>query len=192
MTKKNLVAVLLAFVMSITLSIVGNTAPQAQAKSVTSEAAQSVTKPSTYVASSDYFYANYTKRTTVTKVPTVRKAPKAQVKPKNVLVRQIVGVRASAWRGKGYNPRWENVRMCIVHRESRGVYTVHRERNGAAGAYQFLPAWQRGLAIMIGKPYLRKVPIWKWSRVDQDHGWWAAWRNGAGRKHWNLKGNQCW
>lgn len=188
--KKNLVAALMTAVMSVTLLTgVAPAAPQAHAKSVTSEAAQSVTQPSTYVASSDILHASQTKRTTA---PKVHKAPKVQVKPKKVLVRNIVGVRASAWRGKGYNPRWENVRMCIVHRESRGVYTVHRERNGAAGAYQFLPAWQRGLAYMIGKPELRTVPIWKWSRVDQDHGFWAAWRNGAGRKHWSLPGNQCW
>jgi hypothetical protein len=191
MTKKNLVASILAAAMSVTLLTAARepVSAQFQAKSVTQEAAQSVTKPSTKVASRNQANVSRSiKRTTKTYV--VKTTHKPQVKPSN-LVRNVRGVQASAWRGKNYNPRWENVRKCIVFRESRGNYSVHRKGNKAGGAYQFLPNWTRGLAYMIGKPQLKQVPIWKWSQQDQDHGFWAAWNNGKGSKHWRGGNIRC-
>ena len=43
-------------------------------------------------------------------------------------------VPASKYRGKYYDARYESIRKCIVHRESRGHYRVVNRYSGAAGA----------------------------------------------------------
>lgn len=193
MTTKNLVATIVAAVVLLTGCGVANT--QADAKSVTSEATQSVILPSTREA--DLIRASRSQAREPVKKKTVQKAqkrtPQKPVKKAVAVSRpSAVGIRASAWTGKGYSPRWENVRKCIVKRESEGQYGVINKGSGAMGAYQFMPNWNNGLAYMIGKPKLRNVPINQWSRVDQDHGFWVAWNNGAGAKHWSGGRYNCW
>jgi hypothetical protein len=193
MTKKNLVASFLAAVVSVTL-LTGAREPVAtsfQTKSVTQEAAHSVTKPSTKVASrSNANVSRSTKRTTKTYV--VKKTQKSQVKPSN-LVRNVRGVQASAWRGKFYNPRWENVRKCIVFRESRGNYSARNKRSTAAGAYQFLISTSNGVAKSMKRRDLVGKRASAWTRAEQDQAFWTLFNNGKGKGHWRLQGHrQCW
>lgn len=193
MTKKNLVAGVLAAVMSVTLLTAAREPMpvQFQAKSVTQEAAQSVTKPSTKVASRNR--ANVSRKTTrTTRTYVVKTTHKSQVKPSN-LVRNVRGVQASAWRGKYYNPRWENVRKCIVFRESRGNYKIKNKGSSASGAYQFLIKTSNGVAKTMQRRDLVGKRAGTWSRVDQDRAFWTLFNNGKGKGHWRLKGHrQCW
>jgi hypothetical protein len=193
MTKKNLVASFLAAVVSVTLLTAARLPEPAQfqAKSVTQEAAQSVTKPSTKVASRNRVnVSRSTNRTTKTYV--VKKTQKSQVKPSN-LVRNIRGVQASAWRGKYYNPRWENVRKCIVFRESRGNYRVKNKHSTASGAYQFLISTSNGVAKTMKRRDLVGKRAGTWTREEQDRAFWTLFNNGKGKGHWRLQGHrQCW
>jgi len=115
------------------------------------------------------------------------------------------GFLPSLYRGKWYSARWEQVRECIMHRESRHNYTAANKSSSARGAYQFLDRqWRDGLVWMMleeskeNKDGLRKQirqlrnkPIHAWSRYYQDRAFFTAWRNGAGKKHWALQGSRC-
>jgi hypothetical protein len=195
MTTKNLVATIMAAVMSIVLLTgvrFANT--QADAKSVTTPEATTVL-PSTRVEDfpppkpgSAFLHPvkvkEKKKRTLATSRIQVRKP---------TTVKNVVGVRASAWTGRGYDPRWENVRKCIVHRESRGNYGAKNRHSSAQGAYQFLDKfWRVPLSEKLNKPRLADAPIRTWSRVDQDRAFWLIWNHGKGKRNWALQGNQCW
>lgn len=194
MTKKTPVAIAAVLVLIVALLL----SPLAQAKSETTPREQgnrsvlSVSETPApqvrYLAAKRAAFYKPLPRPAVV-APKKKKAPVRKSTTK--LNKNVVGIQASAWTGKGYSPRWEGVRKCIVKRESNGRYGAINKSSRAAGAYQFLPAWNRGLAYMIGKPQLKSVPVYKWSRVDQDHGFWAAWRNGAGRHHWSGGNFNC-
>jgi hypothetical protein len=172
---------------------------QADTKSVTTpEAIQSNILPST--RDGDRFPQPGLMKTVVVKKTTERKVQKVTrtterkqvAKPvKKTVV--VSGIRASAWTGKGYNPRWESVRKCIVKRESGGNYMARNPSSSAQGAYQFLNnLWNRPLAEKLNKPELLGLPIASWSRVDQDRAFWLVWANGAGKSHWNYPPKPCW
>lgn len=179
MTKKNLTAALMALLLSVSLTgaALPSSSTQTQAKSVTQKAAQSVTSISPVDSNPR----------------AAQTASRSQVRVVKVAAWKTRGVQSSAWQGKGYSPRWENVRKCIVHRESRGVYTAKNRHSSAMGAYQFLDrSWRKPLAKKIHKTELRSVPIRKWSRVDQDRAFWQVWNNGKGRSHWKGGSYRCW
>jgi hypothetical protein len=101
-------------------------------------------------------------------------------------------VRSSAYTGKFYSPRYEAVRKCIVHRESRGHYGVVNRYSGAAGAYQVMGPLRRYGAKKMGKPWLAGTPVNRWSRADQDRFFWTVWDHGRGRSHWYSRSKPCW
>lgn len=113
------------------------------------------------------------------------------------------GVEPSLYRGRFFRASVEEIRRCIVRRESSGVYTV---RGGGGdryyGAYQMndrladgatwmmLPEAKR----MLGEPAaralmarLRAKPVTTWSRYWQDAAFFTIYnweRTGSGRQHW--------
>jgi hypothetical protein len=111
------------------------------------------------------------------------------------------GYRPSEYRGKWYSQRFEPVRKCIMHRESRHRYGLANRTSSARGAYQFLDSqWRTSLTWMLLREHrdrraeviaLRSKPIHHWSRYWQDAAFFTAWRNGEGRKHWYLAGSSC-
>ena len=113
-----------------------------------------------------------------------------------------IGYAASLYTGKWYVKDHENIRKCIMYRESRYNYNAANRTSSARGAYQFLDrSWRTSLTHMLMPEHkdrknevkaLRNKPIHEWSRYWQDAAFWVAWRKGEGRKHWVLQGNQCW
>jgi len=112
------------------------------------------------------------------------------------------GYAPSAYQGKWYEPKHENIRKCIMWRESRYNYRAANKSSTARGAYQFLDSqWRDSLVWMLIPEHktqrkelegLRSQPIHRWSRYWQDAAFWVAWRHGKGKHHWALQGNQCW
>ena len=116
------------------------------------------------------------------------------------------GFQPSLYRGKWYSPKSEKIRECIMRRESHHNYSARNRSSSARGAYQFLDnSWRSGLVWMflaesketrdgLGRHALRLrgKPISTWDRYWQDRAFWTAWRNGAGRHHWNYPQAQCW
>lgn len=156
----------------------GETATQAYTKSVTPKAAQSVTEPSLKVASQ-------VNNVVLKKKPTSK--PLRQIKKK-----QVSRSASREYRGKYYNPRWENVRKCIVQRESGGDYRAKNRWSTAAGAYQFLISTSNAVARMMGRGDLVGTSARYWSKFDQDRAFWTLFNHGKGRGHWNYPPRQCW
>ena len=117
-----------------------------------------------------------------TVAPKVRPKPKPKVKPKpkKAQVVFIKGVLPSAYRGKYYDARYEAYRRCVVKRESEGEYYVV-DPSGAAGAYQFMPAWTHTLQVWNH----HFVPIQKMTRYEQDYAFWRAFDHGKGASAWS-------
>jgi hypothetical protein len=185
MTTKNLVATIVAAVVLLTGCGVANT--QADAKSVTSEATQSVILPSTREA--DLIRASRSQvREPVKKSPERKPVTRTPQKP----VKKAVAVSRPSTVVKR-TTSWENVRKCIVKRESGGNYSARNPYSSAQGAYQFLDnLWRVPLSQKLNKPGLASVPIYKWTRSDQDRAFWLVWDDGAGKMHWNYPPKQCW
>jgi len=89
--------------------------------------------------------------------PAVKKKPTATVKKKHKTTTTTARVRAnldrgilpSAYTGPYYDARYEAKRRCIVKRESEGRYGARNKSSGAAGAYQFMPAWTRTIQRIL-------------------------------------------
>lgn len=114
------------------------------------------------------------------------------------------GVQPSLYRGRYYRASIEEVRRCIVRRESSGVYTV---RGGGGdryyGAYQMNDRLANGATWMmlpeakrlLGEPAaralmasLRAKPVTAWSRYWQDAAFFTIYNwehTGSGRAHWS-------
>lgn len=115
------------------------------------------------------------------------------------------GIAPSLYRGPWHNPRYEEFRRCIMHRESKGNYRAANSSSSARGAYQFLDrSWRDGLVWMMLKESKRTGdglqnqaralfdrPIHTWSRYWQDRAFWTAFRHGAGAHHWHYSGSPC-
>jgi hypothetical protein len=99
-------------------------------------------------------------------------------------------IKPSLYTGPGYYPRWELIRRCIVWRESNGDYTV-RNKEGAAGAYQMTPYWQKRMAKAIGNIKLAHKQIQTWPKYWQDKAFWTLWKNGKGMWNWTLQRRSC-
>ena len=117
--------------------------------------------------------------------------------------RDMKGIDASLYRGKHYNPnRWEEFRLCVIHRESRGNYRAANKTSSARGAYQFLDnSWRDSLVWMLLPEHrkqglapqvkaLRAKPIHKWNRYWQDAAFWTVINAKPGNwRHW--QGGSC-
>ena len=107
----------------------------------------------------------------------------------------------STYQGQHHSRKWEPWRRCVMWRESRGDYRARNPSSSAAGAYQFLDrAWRRSLVFMLIREHrreagevrsLRAVPIHRWPRYWQDAAFWTVLNDGAGAKHWALRGSAC-
>lgn len=117
------------------------------------------------------------------------------------------GFEPSLYRGKWWNPKWKDIRHCIMDRESSFSYWAANPTSSARGAYQFLDSkWRQGLIWMMLDESkktgdglqteikkLRKKPIDKWSRYFQDRAFYTALRHGKGLFHWKatVPGTHC-
>ena len=108
----------------------------------------------------------------------------------------LMGWQPSLYQGKWFMPRKEDVRRCILNRESNFNY---RATSGVYhGAYQMSSALARGATWMMQPEVrremgdegvailetLRKLTPNKWNRYWQDRAFWTIWREGDGARHW--------
>lgn len=115
----------------------------------------------------------------------------------------MMGWMPSLYTGKWFMPRKEDVRRCIMDRESNFNY---RANNGSYfGAYQMSAALGVGATWMmqaeVRKEFgaeavdivqaLRKLTPDKWNRYWQDRAFWTIWRAGEGANHWSGGGLNC-
>lgn len=114
------------------------------------------------------------------------------------------GVKSSLYRGRFYRPNQEDVRQCIVRRESEGHYAVQGGGgNRYFGAYQMSDALADGATWMMLEEHLpllgatvakelmaglRELPANKWPRYWQDAAFSTIYnweQPGSGAKHWS-------
>ena len=115
----------------------------------------------------------------------------------------LLGWMPSLYQGKWYVPEAEDVRRCILDRESNFNY---RATSGTYhGAYQMSSALARGATWMMQKEVrkemgeegvailraLRELTPNKWNRYWQDRAFWTIWRDGAGAGHWRGGAHSC-
>ena len=109
----------------------------------------------------------------------------------------LLGYESSLYTGKWFMPGKEDIRRCIINRESNANY---RATNGTYhGAYQMSAALAVGATWMMQREVrkemgdegvrivqeLREQTPNKWNRYWQDRAFWTIWRNGEGSRHWN-------
>lgn len=113
------------------------------------------------------------------------------------------GIEKSLYRGEHYKPkRWEEFRLCVIRRESRGDYRAANRTSSARGAYQFLDrSWRDSLVWMLLPEHrrhglakevkaLRDKPIHRWNRYWQDAAFWTVIEAKPGNwRHW--QGGSC-
>jgi hypothetical protein len=115
----------------------------------------------------------------------------------------LMGFMPSLYQGKWFMPGNEDVRRCIMLRESNGNY---RATSGTYhGAYQMSSALARGATWMMQKEVrremgeegvrileaLRSTTPNTWNRYWQDRAFWTIWRAGAGAGHWRGGAHSC-
>jgi hypothetical protein len=115
----------------------------------------------------------------------------------------LMGFMPSLYQGKWFMPGNEDVRRCIMMRESNGNY---RATSGTYhGAYQMSAALARGATWMMQKEVrkemgeegvkilqaLRTTTPNTWNRYWQDRAFWTIWRDGAGAGHWRGGAHSC-
>lgn len=100
------------------------------------------------------------------------------------LAADMVGVQESLYRGRYFVPEDEDVRQCIVKRESEGYYSVVDPTGTWFGAYQFARGTSDVAAQRMGRWDLVGVPANRWNRFEQDTAFWVMWDFGSGRQHW--------
>ena len=119
------------------------------------------------------------------------------------------GTAAIVQRASEIPSAWQPFAACVGKRESNHNPKAVNRSSGAAGKWQFLPAWQHGLPYMVaarlkahGMPAdkaralrirLQATPINKWAEGYQDVGFLAALLAPEGRawRHWSLPGSRC-
>jgi hypothetical protein len=115
----------------------------------------------------------------------------------------LMGFLPSLYQGKWFKPGAEDVRRCIVLRESHANY---RASNGTYfGAYQMSKALADGAAWMMQAEVrkemgaegvklvsaLRETTPNNWNRYWQDRAFWTIWRDGEGAHHWGGGAHSC-
>lgn len=118
--------------------------------------------------------------------------------------RDMVGYRPSTYRGKYFDPRFEQYRLCVVQRESGGRYS---ESSGShIGAYQFsyslAASARRALRVEMGDVFgragldavdaLAGTAMSSWPRYFQDAAFWTIFNRGAGWSHWSSRWGANW
>jgi hypothetical protein len=113
------------------------------------------------------------------------------------------GYELSLYQGKWYMPAREDVRKCIMDRESNFNYWADGGR--WKGAYQMSRSLGRG-ALWMMKPEVKaemgerglakiaelmKTPINQWNRYWQDRAFWTIWHKGSGKSHWRGGAVKC-
>ena len=93
---------------------------------------------------------------------------------------RISGIKASAYKGKYYDARFESFRKCVVKRESMGNYWSVEHSSHAGGAYQFMPSWTKTIQKITGF----HTPIWWMDRYAQDYAFWKVLNHGKGIGNW--------
>ena len=115
------------------------------------------------------------------------------------------GFEKSLYRGKYYMPNREQVRRCIMKRESRHNYKAISRGGHWRGAYQMSKPLARGATWEMAREVrkemgaegvailkeLRKTPHHKWKRYWQDRAFWTIWDKGNGKHHWRGGGQNC-
>jgi hypothetical protein len=115
------------------------------------------------------------------------------------------GFEKSLYRGKYYMPNREQVRRCIMKRESRHNYKAISRGGLWRGAYQMSKPLARGATWEMTREVrkemgaegvailkkLRKTPHHKWNRYWQDRAFWTIWDKGNGKHHWRGGGQNC-
>lgn len=119
------------------------------------------------------------------------------------LSNDMKGFETSLYQGKWFMPAREDVRMCIMDRESHFNYRAGDGRY--RGAYQMSRALGRGalwmmkpeVKVEMGARGLAKIaelmhtPINQWNRYWQDRAFWTIWRKGKGKSHWRGGAVKC-
>lgn len=122
--------------------------------------------------------------------------------------RPMRGAHADTIQAAAKPPRgWTAFAECVEHRESRGIPTNVNGSSGAAGLFQFLPAWRSGLPYNVadrlrqhGVPdriarsvrlHLSARPIHRWEPVYQRIGFADQLARPGGWRHWYLAGSRC-
>ena len=116
----------------------------------------------------------------------------------------LLGYLPSLYQGKWYRPAKEDVRRCIMDRESNFSYR-------AVGAGTYFGAYQMNAGLARGATYtmekevakemgdegvaivkaLRKTTPNNWNRYWQDRAFWTIWNDGNGAGHWRGGGLNC-
>lgn len=81
----------------------------------------------------------------------------------------------------------ERYRKCILHRESRGIYTLRPNSANASGAYQFTPIAWNATVKRMGRPEWAGRHAYTFSRAVQDAVYEAAWEQGNGKFYWSAR-----
>lgn len=121
---------------------------------------------------------------------------------------KALNVKAKA-KASAIPAQWQDFADCVGTRESHHNPRALNKGSGAAGKWQFMPAWRRGLPYMVVKRLkahgydpatakrllkrMHELPINKWKAEYQDIGFVAAITasGGKGWKHWYLAGSKC-
>jgi hypothetical protein len=115
----------------------------------------------------------------------------------------LMGWQPSLYQGKWFVAGKEDVRKCIMDRESNFNYRA--DGGPYDGAYQMSGDLSRGVTYMMAREVkgemgaeglailtaLRSLPASKWNRYWQDRAFWTIWHNGDGAGHWRGGGLNC-
>jgi pyruvate/2-oxoglutarate dehydrogenase complex dihydrolipoamide acyltransferase (E2) component len=116
----------------------------------------------------------------------------------------MMGWMPSLYQGKWFMAGKEDVRRCIMDRESNFNYR-------AVGAGTYFGAYQMNRGLAVGATYtmarevakemgpqavaiveaLRKTPVNSWNRYWQDRAFWTIWHGGDGAGNWRGGGTNC-
>jgi hypothetical protein len=101
---------------------------------------------------------------------------------------------------------WSAFAECVEKRESNGLPDVINPSSGAAGLYQFMPAWRDGLPYMVadrlrdyGMPSKVARGVREWLSSHNIEAWPVAYQRigfaavvmSGGWRHWTLPGSRC-
>ena len=115
------------------------------------------------------------------------------------------GLASSLYQGKWFMPGKDDVRKCIIDRESNANYKAVSAGGLYRGAYQFSRGLANGATHMMEREVqkefgdsaveivqrLRQMPIQQWNRYWQDRAFWTIWRKGKGSSHWGGGAWSC-